>query len=126
MPAEAIEAALGAKLERASAGDPISAPGMLASHYAPRLPLRLDASSVEPDEALLAFGPARIAGADRAAAVRNLSPTGDLVEAAANLFAFLAELDRSGAIRDRGRADPARRTGRGDQRPPRHEQQRRR
>jgi L-threonylcarbamoyladenylate synthase len=70
---------------------------MLASHYAPRLPLRLNASSVAPGEALLAFGPTRIATAGRAVAVRNLSPAGDLVEAAANLFAFLAELDRSGA-----------------------------
>ena len=95
--AEAIEATLRMKLERATAGDPISAPGMLASHYAPLLPLRLNASSVAPGEALLAFGPARIAGAERAVAVRNLSPAGDLVEAAANLFAFLVELDQSGA-----------------------------
>ncbi len=97
VPAEAIEAVLGARLERAAAGDLISAPGMLASHYAPRLPLRLNASSVEPSEAFLAFGPAHILGADRAAATRNLSPSGDIVEAAAKLFAFLAELDRSGA-----------------------------
>jgi L-threonylcarbamoyladenylate synthase len=97
VPAEAIEATLGVRLERASAGDPISAPGMLASHYAPHLTLRLEASAVEPGEALLVFGRARVAGAERAAAVRNLSPAGDLVEAAANLFAFLAQLDRSGA-----------------------------
>jgi L-threonylcarbamoyladenylate synthase len=97
VPAEAIEAALGTKLERAAAGDPITAPGMLSSHYAPRLPLRLDASSVEPGEALLAFGNAAIPGADRAVALRNLSPAGDLIEAAANLFAHLADLDASGA-----------------------------
>ncbi len=50
-----------------------------------------------PGEALLTFGSERVAGADRAVATRNLSPSGDLVEAAANLFAFLAELDGSGA-----------------------------
>jgi L-threonylcarbamoyladenylate synthase len=95
VPAGAVEAALGAKLARASAGDPVTAPGMLQSHYAPRLPLRLDASSIAPDEALLAFGPKPLAG--RPVAAKNLSPSGDLVEAAANLFAFLAELDKSGA-----------------------------
>lgn len=99
VPAEAIEAALGEPLERASRGDPISAPGMLASHYAPRLPLRIAATSVEPGEALLAFGPSRIAGAESAAATRNLSSSGDLVEAASNLFGYLADLDRSGAAR---------------------------
>jgi L-threonylcarbamoyladenylate synthase len=96
-PAEAIEAVLGERLERTTADDPISAPGMLASHYAPRKQLRLDVSSVEAGEALLAFGPTRVAGADRAVAVRNLSRGADLVEAAANLFAHLAELDAGGA-----------------------------
>jgi L-threonylcarbamoyladenylate synthase len=97
VPAEAIEGELGVKLERSTVGDPISAPGMLQNHYAPRLSLRLDASSVAPGEALLAFGPAHILGVDRAVAMRNLSPSGDIIEAAANLFAFLADLDRSGA-----------------------------
>jgi L-threonylcarbamoyladenylate synthase len=97
IPADSIEAVLGEKLERAAAGDPISAPGMLASHYAPRLPLRLEVSSIEPGEALLAFGTTLIAGADRAVATLNLSASGDLVEAAKNLFAYLAELDASGA-----------------------------
>jgi L-threonylcarbamoyladenylate synthase len=69
-------------------------PGQLASHYAPRLPLRLDARTVAPDEALLAFGPEVLEGAH---AVLNLSATGDLAEAARNLFAMLRELDRSGA-----------------------------
>jgi L-threonylcarbamoyladenylate synthase len=95
LPAEEIEAALGETLTRAVSGDPVTAPGMLSSHYAPRLPLRLDATSVAPDEAFLAFGPAQVPGTPTAA--RNLSPSGDLVEAAANLFAFLAELDDSGA-----------------------------
>jgi L-threonylcarbamoyladenylate synthase len=70
---------------------------MLASHYAPRLPLVTNATSVAPGEALLAFGGSAIAGADRAVAVRNLSPSSDLVEAAANFFAYLSELDRSSA-----------------------------
>jgi L-threonylcarbamoyladenylate synthase len=76
----------------ADAGAPKS-PGMLASHYAPELPLRLDAKDVQPREALLAFGPCSIAGA---AAAENLSPSGDLVEAAANFFAMLRSLDRPG------------------------------
>ena len=53
---------------------------------------------VAPDEALLSFGPGRIPGEERIATTRNLSPSGDLVEAAANLFAFLVELDRSRAV----------------------------
>jgi L-threonylcarbamoyladenylate synthase len=70
------------------------APGQLASHYAPRLPVRLDAEDVAADEALLAFGPTPLPGA---MAVRNLSPAGDPAEAARNLFAMLRELDASGA-----------------------------
>ena len=85
-------------LDRASTGDPVAAPGMLASHYAPRLPLRLATSSVAPDEALLSFGPGHIPGEERAVATRNLSPSGNLVEAAANLFALLTDLDRSSAV----------------------------
>jgi L-threonylcarbamoyladenylate synthase len=97
VPAEAIEALLSTKLKRAMAGDPVSAPGMLATHYAPRLPVRLNVTAVEPGEALLAFGGAAIAGAERAAVIRNLSPSGDLVEAAANFFTYIGELDASGA-----------------------------
>jgi len=74
------------------AGAPKS-PGMLASHYAPELPLRLDARDVRPREALLAFGACSFAGA---AAVENMSPSGNLVEAAANFFAMLRSLDRPG------------------------------
>jgi len=77
--------------------DAPQAPGMLASHYAPTSRLRLDADTVEPSEALLAFGPALPPGAAHAVAVLNLSAPGDLVEAAANLFAHLRALDRSGA-----------------------------
>jgi L-threonylcarbamoyladenylate synthase len=67
----------------------IRAPGMMASHYAPRLPLRLDAEAPEAGEAFLGFGPAC------ADATLNLSPSGDLDEAAANLYAMLHRLDRS-------------------------------
>ena len=66
-------------------------PGQLASHYAPRLKLRLDAGEARPNEALLAFGPKALPGFVE---VMNLSPTGDLAEAAANLFAMLRRLDR--------------------------------
>jgi L-threonylcarbamoyladenylate synthase len=64
-------------------------PGLLASHYAPKLPVRLCATSVARNEALLAFGLAL----DGAATTFNLSSTGDLVEAAARLFTGLRELD---------------------------------
>jgi L-threonylcarbamoyladenylate synthase len=73
------------------------APGALASHYAPRARLRLDAQRVERGEALLGFGALPVEGAAHAAAVLNLSPRGDLIEAAANLFSHLRALDGSGA-----------------------------
>jgi L-threonylcarbamoyladenylate synthase len=66
-------------------------PGMLASHYAPSLPLRLDAIEAHPGEALLAFGSETPPGF---AEVLWLSRSGDLAEAAANLFAMLRRLDR--------------------------------
>src|SRR5256886_8562375 len=73
------------------------APGMLASHYAPRTPVRLNAESIEAGEALLAFGPDAVQGADSATAVINLSANSDLNEAAANLFGYLRALDAKGA-----------------------------
>jgi L-threonylcarbamoyladenylate synthase len=102
LPREAIERVLG----RALAGVPAEmagdaavplAPGMLASHYAPRTPVRLEAERVEAGEALLAFGPRTIAGSDAAIAMMNLSERGDLAEAAANLFGYLRSLDTTGA-----------------------------
>ena len=72
------------------------APGMLASHYAPRAAVRLNARAVAPGEALLAFGPALPTDAAAAAAVLNLSERGDTVEAAAKLFAYLRRLDATG------------------------------
>jgi len=65
-------------------------PGQLESHYAPALPVRLNADTAKPGEALLAFG----AHPPAAGTTLNLSAAGDLEEAAANLFAMLRELDR--------------------------------
>jgi L-threonylcarbamoyladenylate synthase len=93
--AEEIERLAGAPLTRGETK--LVAPGMLASHYAPHAAVRLGAEEVRPGEALLSFGPAAVAGSDSAVAERNLSPAGDLREAAANLFSMLAELDASGA-----------------------------
>ena len=77
-------------------GQPL-APGMLASHYAPRTKVRLNAIHLEPGEALLAFGLGAISGIDAASTVMNLSERGDLAEAAANLFGYLRTLDTKGA-----------------------------
>src|SRR5262249_33038568 len=66
-------------------------PGMLASHYAPSLPLRLEAFDARPGEALLAFGHETPPGF---LDVLWLSRSGDLAEAAANLFSMLRRLDR--------------------------------
>jgi len=86
---------LGEVIEGAEAVGPsesggLKGPGLLASHYAPGHPVRLGATEVSGDEALLAFGPQVPAGA---AAVENLSASGDLTEAAAGLFAALHRLD---------------------------------
>ena len=96
VPREAIEALLGRPLATPckGAGKPV-APGMLASHYAPNAAVRLNATDIKLGEALLAFGPDLPAGAGTAVAIRNLSPDGDLIEAAANLFSFLRALDET-------------------------------
>jgi L-threonylcarbamoyladenylate synthase len=94
--AEELERVAGAPLLRRTGGA-IQAPGMLASHYAPAAGVRLDADEVRPGEALLAFAATRVRHADRAVKVLNLSPSGDLREAAANLFSHLQSLDRAGA-----------------------------
>ncbi|MEZ2331916.1 L-threonylcarbamoyladenylate synthase [Mesorhizobium sp. RCC_202] len=93
--AEEIEQVAGAKLLRGAKG--IEAPGMLASHYAPGASMRLNAQHIVRGEALLAFGRNRAENWRDAVAIRNLSETGDLREAAANLFAAMQALDRSGA-----------------------------
>lgn len=76
---------------QAEPGDLLKSPGLLTSHYAPSLPVRLDVEAAQPDEALLAFGKAPLSGAAR---VVNLSESGDVVEGAANLFAALRALDK--------------------------------
>jgi L-threonylcarbamoyladenylate synthase len=95
LPREAIERVLARPLAIAAATSDEAplAPGMLASHYAPKAMLRLNAIEVRPGEALLAFGP----DAPRAATALNLSASGDLIEAAANLFSHLRALDAAGA-----------------------------
>ncbi len=98
VPREAIEAELGGPLAAAvpDADDAPLAPGMLASHYAPRAGVRLDAASVSPDEAVLLFGSFRPHGLSGQTQL-NLSPSGSVVEAAANLFGMLRRLDGAGA-----------------------------
>ena len=91
---EAIEAVIGpvALSDAIPNGDAArKSPGQLDSHYAPARPVRLNATSVAGDEALLGFGPRPPAGARQ---LLNLSPDGDLTEAAANLFAHLRALDQ--------------------------------
>ncbi len=93
VPREAIERVLGAPLATAEVEERAASPGQQPRHYAPRTPLRLDAITVHPDEALLAFGGNVPAGAR---VTINLSPSGNLEEAAARLFAALRELDQAG------------------------------
>jgi L-threonylcarbamoyladenylate synthase len=100
LPRAAIEKVLGHPLAdaRAPRGETAPrAPGMLASHYAPRTPLRLDVKAVVTGEALLAFGPALAERAADAVKVLNLSARGDPIEAAANLFSHLRALDAAHA-----------------------------
>lgn len=93
VPRAALEAVLGRPLavDEEGGAAPI-APGLLASHYAPEAHMRLDAAAPLPGEAWLGFGP-EPDGAPLPALARNLSPAGDLAEAAANLFAFMRALD---------------------------------
>ena len=92
---EAVIGTVGAGITPAQAGATrgLRSPGLLVSHYAPRLPVRLGATNVAPDEALLAFGPA-LPGAAR---TYQLSAARDLTEAAARLFTGLRDLDAQGA-----------------------------
>jgi L-threonylcarbamoyladenylate synthase len=94
---EALEHVLARPVEWAKT-DPSrpTSPGQLAQHYAPRAKLRLDVTAPEPGEAFVQFGPDAPA---HTGLTVNLSPTGDLVEAAGNLFRFLHELDARGLER---------------------------
>jgi L-threonylcarbamoyladenylate synthase len=102
VPRAAIERVLGRVLgdapmqDATDEGEAPLAPGQLASHYAPRSPLRLDATSISAGEVLLAFGAQAPAGSSPVRTL-NLSARGDLIEAAANLFSHLRALDASGA-----------------------------
>lgn len=87
-PRDEIERLIGKTLE-APAGGKVEAPGMMASHYAPSAPLRLNAEAPRESEAFLGFGAVAASGD----AALNLSEKGDLVEAAANLFSHLRRLD---------------------------------
>jgi L-threonylcarbamoyladenylate synthase len=89
---ETIAETMGRPLEQVKQGAAISAPGMLLSHYAPNANMRLDTTPM-PGEAYLAFGKL----APHNSLVRNLSESGDLHEAARNLFSMLHELDAMGA-----------------------------
>ncbi|MBY9067667.1 threonylcarbamoyl-AMP synthase [Hyphomonas sp. WL0036] len=85
VPSDELEAFIGQPLARAS-GASITAPGMLKSHYAPKARLRLNIDAPDDGEGYLGFGPASRGGL-------NLSPSGDLAEAATKLFAMLRALD---------------------------------
>ncbi len=99
IPAETIERVVG-KLARgitpgqAEAARGLRSPGLMVSHYAPVLPVRLDARDATRDEALLAFGPVVAGGA--AGLTWNLSETQNLIEAAARLYCGLRFLDDEG------------------------------
>ncbi len=87
VPVEALEAALGAPLATGGSAEKPNAPGQLASHYAPNAGVRLNVTTPEQGEVWVGFGP------DCAGAALSLSPSGDLIEAAAALFHTLRMAD---------------------------------
>jgi L-threonylcarbamoyladenylate synthase len=94
---EALESALGSPIDSGVVSQTApSAPGQLVSHYAPKAELRLDAAGASSNEAVLDFGDS-LKGA--AGARLDLSPSGDLIEAASHLFSYLRALDAAGAMR---------------------------
>ncbi len=92
IPKAALEEVTGALADPAESALRRS-PGTQARHYAPKAALRLNATDVRPGEAYLAFGPSNLT----AGKTRNLSPSGQLAEAATNLYGMLIDLDQSGA-----------------------------
>ncbi len=90
---EQIEDVIGPLQEGPATSNTPSAPGQLASHYAPHSCVRLNADAPSPGEAYLGFGPDNTVVTDNSL---NLSPAGDLAEAAANLYDYLRKLDRLG------------------------------
>ncbi|MEP3048707.1 MAG: L-threonylcarbamoyladenylate synthase [Roseibium sp.] len=97
---EDIETVLGSSLQTHSSEetpDAPSAPGMLTSHYAPDAIMVLDAEEITFEDALLSFGSSKLPGAEKATKEINLSPSGDMTEAASNLFQAMRTLDNCGA-----------------------------
>jgi L-threonylcarbamoyladenylate synthase len=92
---QAIEEIAGAVQLAADASERPSSPGQLASHYAPRAKVSLGLDGLQQGDAILAFGPTPLRGPGDGPLI-NLSPAGDLVEAAARLYAALRELDATG------------------------------
>ncbi|WP_117190782.1 L-threonylcarbamoyladenylate synthase [Rhizobium terrae] len=98
--AEEIEKATGLPVIRPEGPAAIiEAPGMLASHYAPGAAVRINADHVERGEVLIRLGSVQVKGSEFATAIFDLSPSGDLAEAAANLFDTLKRADATGAAR---------------------------
>ncbi len=95
--ASMLEETLGIRVKIALPGSKIEAPGMMKSHYAPNTPIQINQTICPEGAALLAFG--KQDGKDRSGArvIVNLSPSGDLKEAASNLYACMKELDAAGA-----------------------------
>ncbi|PCJ98146.1 MAG: threonylcarbamoyl-AMP synthase [Zetaproteobacteria bacterium] len=99
---EDVGYSLGGNDKGESVKSPVKSPGQLLKHYAPSIPVRLNAIDLEEGEALLSFGSIKFMGVKGAGAasdlsddmVQNLSKEGDLYEAAANLFAMMRALDK--------------------------------
>ena len=91
LPREEIEACLGTRLAEPAAG-PLHSPGQIESHYTPRATLRLNADAPVGGEVYLGFG-------IHSHGPHTLSATGNLIEAAANLFRMLHDLDAEGPHR---------------------------
>lgn len=100
LPLSALEACLGQEIKLKDHADaregPVNSPGQLASHYAPRSRLRMNVERPEPDELMISFGQSQSPNSSRAA--YNLSANGDLMEAAAALFATLHMADAKAQI----------------------------
>ncbi|MES2144284.1 MAG: L-threonylcarbamoyladenylate synthase [Pseudomonadota bacterium] len=105
IPAEVLEQALGQALHAVGDTEKPSAPGQMASHYAPQAPLRMNATEAEPDEVLIGFGTVK--------GELTLSATGDMVEAAAGLFQTLRDADRRAGRSGRIAVAPIPETGLG-------------
>ncbi|TPW32369.1 threonylcarbamoyl-AMP synthase [Martelella alba] len=96
---DAVETLTGIAITRKESFGAIEAPGMMASHYAPNAPVRLNATSVLPGETLVLFGHPEIADIDNAARIHQLSAAGDLAEAAARLYDIMKQADAEKASR---------------------------